>query len=296
MDFIQELIQESTNTPPNTKVMPKAEPIFGMPVTIESPASYGQAALDQKFIGTPQQFSDPNAAASPASTQEAATQPEVKRVAETPKEHKLTEGQTKQKFSCYNPLGDPPTGLRPSQSCLKCRYFCGSYDRDEYSLDPSGHCEAFDFAVRGGYVCDSFASLKAYREKMEAEYAKERDSVEVSMFAEKPAAQKLSVSDIESGNFSKGKPKEEEVPETKIASREEILSEPTEPAKAVPEETVVEKKESIEYSDKELYSEAIGITKSRFKTPDSSIAQSFCNQRYKRLFKAKYGSLEGAFS
>jgi hypothetical protein len=130
---------------------------------------------------------------------------------------------------------------------------------------------------------------------MEAEYAKEMASAEVSMFAEKPAAQKLSVSDIESGNFSKGKPKEE-VPETKIASREEILSEPTEPAKAVPEETVVEKKESIEYSDKELYSEAIGITKSRFKTPDSSIAQSFCNQRYKRLFKAKYGSLEGAFS
>lgn len=280
MDFIQELIQESTNTPPNTKVMPKVEPIYGMPQTMDNPSPQ---ALDQNFMGTPQRFSDPTAGAASV-----VQQPETKPVVETPKEEKLTEAQTKQKFSCYNPLGDPPPGLKPSESCLKCRHFCGSYDRDEYSLDPSGHCEAFDFAVRGGYVCDSFASLKAYRAEIEAQYKAE--TAEVTVFAEKAAAEKLSISDIETGNFSKTKAKQEPVVE------QQSLSEPAPVVEPPVKETVVEKKESIEYSDKELYSEAIGITKSRFKTPDSSIAQSFCNQRYKRLFKAKYGSLEGAFS
>jgi hypothetical protein len=52
-----------------------------------------------------------------------------------------------QKMSEWNPVGMPPKGYKPSDSCAKCQFFA-HWD--------SGYCYKFDFPCAAAYVCSSF--------------------------------------------------------------------------------------------------------------------------------------------
>jgi len=56
-----------------------------------------------------------------------------------------------------------------------------------------------------------------------------------------------------------------------------------------------EEKEDAEFKDKELHQQAIAAAKAKFKVWPSAVAGAYVTQKYKALYKRKYGSMEGAF-
>ena len=56
-----------------------------------------------------------------------------------------------------------------------------------------------------------------------------------------------------------------------------------------------EEKEDAKFKDKELHQQAIAAAKAKFKVWPSAVAGAYVTQKYKALYKRKYGSMEGAF-
>jgi hypothetical protein len=307
MDLVTELVQQSAVAPPVQKVLPRTEPIYGMPQTMEGGAQ--NADLFAGLQPTTQRFADPVAAApKPTVAPEPAPVLTAPVVEEVPIQSVQPIQRSKQVFSEYNPLGMPPPGLKPSISCMKCAHFCALYTEESYRVDRVGHCHKFDFPCMAGYTCDEFESIAERRNAIKAEEASEQ--IAVSMYSEKTDTEKL-LDRIELGEVTTTEessvveqvkevltepevPAAVEEPKTEVTVKEEI-----EPTPVILSETNDKKddinKKDLQYSDKELYSEAIELTNLRFKVPDSSIARSFCKQKYRSLYRAKYGSLENAF-
>ena len=51
----------------------------------------------------------------------------------------------------------------------------------------------------------------------------------------------------------------------------------------------------IEFTDKDLHQQAIAVAKNKFKVWPSAVAGAYVTQKYKELYKRKYGSMEKAF-
>lgn len=56
-----------------------------------------------------------------------------------------------------------------------------------------------------------------------------------------------------------------------------------------------EEKEDAKFKDEELHKQAIASAKAKFKVWPSAVAGAYVTQKYKALYKRKYGSMEGAF-
>lgn len=168
----------------------------------------------------------------------------------------------KQVFSSYNATGSVPPGFRCSSSCMKCEHFSRHYSSDCcYSLDFSGHCYKHDFPCNAGYTCDDFVL-----------YGSAEATAELAL-AEPVVA-------------------EQEV----VAQEPEVLAEPVVETK-LPEKPVEEEVDvfAAEFSDKELYAEAMKVTETKFKEPTSQMGKTFAKYLYKSFYKARHQTLEGAF-
>jgi hypothetical protein len=309
MDFVTELINQSTDEEflKTRKAPQKAEPMFGIPQTTElnagadlfvgasAPLPVQQFNEQIPVVGNIQRFSEP------AVVQETvvAKDPTPNPAPPVMPAMTIANPENKEVFSEYNPLGSTPPGLRPSNSCMKCKYFYASYsDCNSYKLDRLGHCSEYDFPCMAGYVCNSFEMIEPSK------------PAEAEVYSDKSAAEAL-LEQIHTKEAPETKqPEPEPTPEPKSPAEPEPESSAT-AAAAEPEPVVKEEpapikepekssKEEVtklvlKCSDKELYSEAIKITRKRFRKHDSSIAQMFCEQKYLGFYKQKHGTADKAF-
>lgn len=205
---------------------------------------------------------------------------------------------TQQKFSEWNPVGGPPPGYKVSSSCAKCHYFVVDY-ADTFGVSKPGFCRKYDFPCNSGYTCDTFEL--PHREEVKEVFA---EPAVTPVAATAPATQEVQAeqtTDLLSKLEAVGATKEvfaapvvsttPSAVETTVETTTENVVDNNVDVSVDPET----KNESLNFSDSELYSEALALTESKFRVPDSSIAKEFTLSRYKKAFKAKYGTLDNAF-
>ena len=276
MDLLNDFIAQSNRLPAistESTNRPVAEPIFGGPV----PPDPGFQQFSQVAAQLPQPVLPimPNPVLQPMP-------------------------QEAQKFSCCNPVGSLPADYAPATSCAKCHYFECDYTQS-YGRNCPGYCSKFDFPANSGYACSGFALCGTVKmdseELMEAFTDPATDSATSLMDKlESQAVTEPAVPEV----VVEAEPVEPvETPavaaEVELALTEPALTEP-EAAELVKQSVLKEEAQKpLAFADKELYSEARDMAKSRFKNPDSVMAREYTRQKYVSKYKVKHGSKPEAF-
>lgn len=275
MDLLNDFIAQSSKLPaasPESTNRPVAEPIFGSSVQ-----------RDPGF----QQFS-----------RVAAPLPQpVLPIMPSPISQSVR--QDTQKFSCCNPVGSPPADYAPSVSCAKCHYFeCGYVE--SYSPNCSGYCSKFDFPSNSGYTCSGFALYGSVTVKIDLEESMEAFSdpataLMAKLETESSAAPVAEITEIELATEVVEPELIIEDPEPEQVLAQSVAPEPVAVGVIKQSDLREEAKKALAIADEELYSEARGMAESRFKNPDSNIAQEYTRQKYVSKYRAKHGSRPKGF-